>query len=132
MRVLVREAAGYAAASACALLVDMSILWSLVRFAGMQYELAAMISFLTGAVVAYQLSIRIAFRQRRLRDRSAEFAGFVAIGAAGLVVNAAVLFIAVTGLGLSVMTAKCAAAGFTFTCNFACRRQLLFVARSST
>jgi putative flippase GtrA len=129
MKTLLKEATGYAAASGCALLVDMSILWYLVRFEHLNYELAATLSFLSGSVVAYQLATRIAFKERRLRDRRAEFASFVAIGAAGLIVNAAVMFIAVSGLGLPVMAAKCVAAGFTFTCNFFCRRQLLFVAR---
>ena len=129
MRVLLKEAAGYAVASACALLLDMSVLFSLVQYAHLGYELAACISFLSGAVVAYRISIEIAFKQHRLRDGRAEFASFVAIGAVGLAVNAAVMYAGVTGLGLPVMTAKCVAAGFTFTCNFFCRRQLLFVAR---
>jgi putative flippase GtrA len=129
MKTLIKEAAGYAAASGCALVVDMGILWGLTHYEGWSYELAATTSFLAGAVVAYQLSIRIAFKRHRLRDRRAEFASFVAIGAAGLAVNAAVMFVAVSGLGLPVMAAKCVAAGFTFACNFVCRRQLLFVAR---
>ena len=129
MRVIVKEAAGYAVASACALLFDMSLLFSLVRYGHLGYESAACISFMSGAVVAYRVSIAIAFKQHRLRDRRAEFASFAAIGLAGLAVNAAVMYAAVTGFGLPVMAAKCIAAGFTFTCNFLCRRQLLFVAR---
>ena len=133
MKTLLKEATGYLAASGCALLVDMSILWWLVHDVHVGYEVAAAASFLAGAVVAYQLSVRIAFRHRRLRDRSAEFASFVAIGAAGLAVNAAVISIAISGLGLSLMPAKCVAAVFTFTCNFLLRRQLLFTApRSAT
>ena len=129
MRVLVKEAAGYAVASACALLLDMSLLYCLVQYGHLGYELAACISFMCGAVVAYRISIAIAFREHRLRDRRAEFASFVAIGLIGLAVNAAVMYAAVTGMGLPVMAAKCTAAGFTFTCNFFCRRQLLFVPR---
>jgi putative flippase GtrA len=131
MKAILREATGYLAASGCALLVDMSILWWLVHVARLGYEVAAAASFLSGAAVAYQLSVRIAFRHRRLRDRRAEFASFVAIGAVGLVVNAAVMFIAIAGVGLSLMPAKCVAALFTFTCNFLLRRQLLFTARPS-
>jgi putative flippase GtrA len=129
MRVLFKEAAGYAVASACALLLDISVLLCLVQFAHLGYELAACISFMCGAVVTYRVSTAIAFKQHRLLDRRAEFASFVAIGLVGLAVNAAVMYGAVTGLGLPVIAAKCIAAGFTFTCNFFCRRQLLFVAR---
>jgi putative flippase GtrA len=128
VRALVREAAGYAVASGCALLVDMSILFGLAHFEHWNYEIAAAVSFMAGSVVAYRISTQIAFRHRRLRDRRVEFASFVAIGTAGLAVNAAVMYAAVAGFGLSVMAAKCVAAGFTFACNFVCRRQLLFVA----
>ena len=129
MRLLIKEAAGYAVASACALLLDMSVLLCLVDYGHLGYELAACISFLCGAIVAYRISTVIAFKQHRLLDRRAEFASFVAIGVIGAAVNAAVLYAAVTGFGLPLLAAKCIAAGFTFTCNFFCRRQLLFVAR---
>ena len=92
MRVLLREAAGYAVASVCALLLDMSVLYCLVHYGQMGYELAACISFMSGAVVAYRVSIAVAFKRHRLRDRRAEFASFVAIGLVGLAVNAVVMY----------------------------------------
>jgi putative flippase GtrA len=131
MKPIVREAAGYLAASGCALLVDMSILWWLVHVAHLGYEFAAAASFLSGAVVAYQLSVRIAFRHRRLRDRRTEFVSFVAIGAVGLAVNAALMLVAIASVGLALIPAKCVAAVFTFTCNFLLRRQILFIRRPS-
>ena len=131
MRILFKEALGYAAASACALLADMAILWALVHFGSWGYLPAATTSFLAGSLVAYELSVKIAFKQHRLLDRRAEFASFVAVGAVGLSVNAVVIFVAVNYWALHYMIAKCIAAGFTFTCNFMVRRQLLFVRRSS-
>jgi putative flippase GtrA len=130
MKRIVGEAVGYLAASGCALVVDMTILFSLVHFFSWGYLSAATTSFLAGAWVAYELSVRIAFRQHRLRDRRAELASFVAIGAIGLLVNAAVIYIGVRFLGLHYLIAKGLAAGFTFTCNFIARRQILFVGRS--
>jgi putative flippase GtrA len=123
----IREAAGYAAASACALGCDLGLLWVLVRFGRVEYLVAATASFLAGTVVAYSLSVLWVFEHRRLADRRAEFLGFAAIGTAGLGVNAAVIFIAVKYLGLYYLVAKCVAAGFTLVCNFISRRQLLFV-----
>jgi len=127
MRILAREAIGYTAASACALLVDMTVLWLLVNFLSWNTMAAAATSFLTGAVVAYELSVRLAFKVHRLQDRRAEFAGFVAIGTIGLAVNAIVIYVGVHFAGLHYLLAKCVAAGFTFLCNFLVRRQLLFV-----
>jgi putative flippase GtrA len=127
MKTLAKEAIGYAAASGCALVVDMTILWSLVHFLSWEYMLAAATSFLAGAVVAYELSVKLAFTQHRLQDRRAELVSFIAIGTLGLGVNVAVIFIVVHYVGLHYLIAKAIAAGFTFLCNFVARRQLLFV-----
>jgi putative flippase GtrA len=131
MNTLLKEAFGYATASACALGVDMTILWFLVHFLSWGYMGAAATSFLAGAVVAYELSVKLAFKQHRLQDRRAEFVSFLAIGTIGLAVNSGVIFIMVGYLGLHYLIAKCIAAGFTFMCNFIARRQLLFVRYSS-
>ena len=124
---ILKELFGYGAASACALAVDVAVLWALVHFLYWGYLAAATSSFLAGAVVVYQLSTAIAFKEHRLASRKGEFASFVAIGGVGLVINAAVIFIGVNLLGLHYLVAKCVAAGFTFTCNFIARRQILFV-----
>jgi putative flippase GtrA len=129
LKTLLKEAFGYAAASGCALLIDISVLWGLVHFLAIGYLTAATISFLAGAVVAYQLSVRIAFKRHRLLSRDLEFLCFVAIGGIGLAVNVLVIFFAVTYLGLHYLAAKCVAAGFTFSCNFIARRQILFSVR---
>jgi putative flippase GtrA len=126
---LLRELYGYGAASIAALAVDVSILWILVQFAGLDYVLAATVSFISGVVVAYWLSIKLVFRQHRLSDRRFEFICFTAIGTGGLVINAIVISLAVRLLGVHYLLAKCTAAGFTFTFNFVARRQLLFVLR---
>jgi putative flippase GtrA len=91
---------------------------------------AAAASFLAGAVVAYLLSIKIAFKEHRLRNRRTEFASFVGIGTIGIAVNTGIMSLAVRYFGLHYIIAKCVAAGFTFTCNFVARRQMLFVRRS--
>jgi putative flippase GtrA len=131
VKILLKQVVGYAAASACALAADITILWLLVQFCGWQYLTAATVSFLSGAVVAYALSIRLAFHQHRLNDLRLEFVSFVAIGAVGLVINAAVISMCVRYLGLHYLIAKCVAAGFTFICNFIARRQILFVRHSA-
>jgi putative flippase GtrA len=131
MKVLLKEAFGYTVASACALLVDVTVLGVLVHYFAWWYLAAATASFLSGVFVAYALSVKLVFKQRRLRDRRTEFASFAAIGTVGLAVNAAVIFVCVKYFGLHYLVAKCIAAGFTFICNFISRRQFLFVQRSS-
>jgi putative flippase GtrA len=131
MRRMLREAVGYAAASICALGVDVGILWALVHFLAWGYLAAATASFLAGAVVAYLLSVKLAFKEHRLKNRHTEFAGFIAIGTIGVAINAGVMSIAVRYFGLHYLIAKGIAACFTFACNFVTRRQMLFVRRSA-
>jgi putative flippase GtrA len=127
MNRLLMETLRYGGASGCALVIDLSILGVLVHYFSWGYLAASATSFLAGMCVAYLLSVKFVFEQRRLRDRRIEFATFAAIGALGLALNAAVIFVAVNYFGLNYLLAKVAAAGATFFCNFISRRQLLFV-----
>jgi putative flippase GtrA len=124
---LLLEVGGYAAVSLIALAVDTAVLYAFVNGAGWNYLAASVPSFAAGASVAYLLSIRWVFRFRQLPNRSLEFASFVALGLAGLLVNAAALSVAIGAAGLGLITAKVLAAGCTFATNFTLRRQLLFV-----
>jgi putative flippase GtrA len=120
------ELFGYGLASGLALLADMGTLAALVTQAHWPYLAAASLSFIAGAAVAYLLSVRFVFRHRHIERRTVEFSSFVGLGLVGLVVNAAVLLVAVSGAGIALIPAKVLAAGATFTTNFALRRQMLF------
>jgi putative flippase GtrA len=123
---LLRELITYGVASAIALAVDVGLLLALTQRAGWDYRPASVISFITGATVAYVLCVKFVFATHRIRNRSAEFGCFVVLGLAGLAVNSLVIFLAVGTLGLKIVTAKAMAAACTFTTNFALRRQFLF------
>ena len=129
MRHFVREVALYSAASGLALAVDIGLLFVLVEFAGWHYLVAATVGFLAGTAVVYSVSISAIFRHRRVQDRRIEFGVFAAIGILGLLVNLAVLKIAVGGLGAHYLAGKMASILFTFSLNFGLRRTLLFSAR---
>jgi putative flippase GtrA len=129
MKTVIREAIGYAAVSACALIVDVAVLFILVHHLSWGYVAAATASFLVGLVVAYTLSVTLVFKHRRLNDRRLEFASFAGVGMFGVAINAAAISFGVKMLGLHYLIAKCGAAGFTFVWNFAARRQFLFVRR---
>ena len=126
MNKLLVQVLGYAAVSAVALAIDVSVLQSLVRIAGWHYLIASAFAFSAGAVVAYLLSVRFVFEAHRVSSRPLEFGYFVVLGFVGLLVNAGALFIAVSAAGLSLLTAKLFAAVCTFATNFTLRRQLLF------
>ena len=106
--------------------VQLAALWLYVHAFGWHYLVAATVAFLVGAAVAYVLSIKYVFQFRRIDDRRAEFAGFAAIGAIGLAVNAGAMFAGVEWLGMHYLLAKVLAGGFTFALNYVLRRLALF------
>jgi putative flippase GtrA len=126
MRRLFLEFLGYGVVSVAALAVDIAVLRALVEVVGWHYLPASAIAFITGAAVAYLLSIRFVFRSQHSSSRTLEFSYFLGLGVLGLLVNAAVLSVAISGVGLGLVTAKLVAALCTFTTNFLSRRALLF------
>jgi putative flippase GtrA len=129
MKVFIREAFLYTAVSALGFLIDITILWILVRYLSWGYLCAATTSFVVGLLVGYVLSVNLVFKYRRLKNQRIEFASFAAIGVVGVVINVAAMSIGVKFLGLHYLLAKCGSAGFTFLLNFLARRQFLFVQR---
>lgn len=124
--VIPRELIRYGLVSACAFAVDVSLLWLLATRFGAHYLVAATLSFLAGGVIAYLLSIRFVFVHRRLQTRSIEGTAFVALGLAGLIVNTAVMALAVGTAQTPLLVGKAAAACATFGVNFLLRKHLLF------
>lgn len=116
----------YGAASGAALIVDISVLQLLASVLGVHYLIASTVSFVTGGVVLYALSVAFVFKLRRVDNRALEFSFFLALGLVGLIVNSAVIYIAAGAGHLSLLAAKFTAAGFTFSTNFILRRFLLF------
>lgn len=119
---------GYGLVSVAALACDYGLLLLLVH-AGVHYLIASTISFSIGMGVAYALSIRVVFSDRRAVSREAEAAGFFAVGIVGLLLTQVLLYVFVSRIGLAVAVAKIPTTGFVFLFNFLCRRGLVFVGR---
>lgn len=127
-RHLWRESAIYSAGAAAAFGVDFCSLWFLVDRLEVHYLIAATLSFLLGTLVVYWVSVRHAFRFRRIEDRRSEFVFFATIGVIGIGVNLVLMAALVEGLELHYLLAKVIAAGISFVTNFGLRRWLLFTA----
>jgi putative flippase GtrA len=126
MQPLVLEFIRYALCSLLALGVDMGLLLLLHHVAGLHYLLAAAIGFMAGLFVAYALSVRFAFSQRRVADARSEFILFASVGLLGLALTQILLHAFVDGTGMAVAPAKIVTAGFVFLFNFGARKVLLF------
>lgn len=130
MRALAKHLQGlpaYAAGSALALALDTTLLMLALR-GGLPLTAAAAVGFLAGMLVVYGVSIRFAFRARRLSNARQELLVFALIGLAGLLLTVALLRLMVA-LGLPVLMAKGATAGVVFCFNFSLRKWLLFTLR---
>jgi putative flippase GtrA len=120
-----RELALYGFASALALGLDWGLLLLLTRF-GAHYLVASATGFLSGMAVTYVLSVSVVFRHRVVADRRREFAGFLAVGLAGLLLTQGLMALWVGGLRMAPGLAKIPTAGIVFVFNFAARKALLF------
>lgn len=127
---VVREFIRYFGCSAMALAADGG-LFALGLHLGVPYPLAAAIGFIAGLWLAYTLSVRFVFGERRLRDERAELLVFAAIGVAGLLLTELLLWLLVGHAHWSAGYAKVASAGFVFCFNFGARKALLFTKRTA-
>src|SRR5581483_5462491 len=89
--VLAIDLVRYGICSAAALALDYGLLLLLSQVFGLHYLLASAFGFVSGLVLAYVLSITFVFKGRRTLTASREFAGFAAIGIAGLALTQALL-----------------------------------------
>lgn len=119
----------YFAASLLALAVDTGTLSLCLRVLHLSLAWSASLGFVTGALMAYILSIRWVFKARAFGNAPAlEFLTFVGIGIAGLGITQVILWLGVTELGLLAEAVKLAAAVVTFAFNYITRKTLLFAA----
>jgi putative flippase GtrA len=116
----------YGACSALALALDYGLLLVLAKGFGVHYLAASAIGFTSGLVLAYALSITFVFKGRRTLAARKEFAGFAAIGIAGLALTQVLLACLVGGFGMSIVVAKPVTAAAVFCFNFGLRRATLF------
>jgi putative flippase GtrA len=116
----------YFSVSVLALMVDAGGLFLLVENFHWHYLPSAMLCFLTGSFVAFALSSAWAFKKHSFKRWHDGFVLFSVIGLLGLLVNMAVLWVGVSGLGLPYMAAKAGAAVASFSLNFVLRKFILF------
>lgn len=122
------EFARYFACSALALAAD-SCLYAALIALGLGWSVAAAAGFGVGLLVAYASSVRFVFAHRSVDDARAEFALFAAVGAFGLLLTEALLWLLIEGAGVTPLPAKLLAAGAVFASNFTLRKLLLFTRR---
>lgn len=117
------------AVSLLAFAVDFGVLVLLTEAAGLHYLVSAGISFLLGTTVSYVLSVVLVFPSRRFSSRAVEYALFIVVGAVGLGLNEALLWVLTERLAIFYLASKLIAAAIIFFWNFGARKFLLFPRR---
>jgi putative flippase GtrA len=129
LRTLARQLAGYALVSGSALVVDVTIYWSLFKALGIA-AVAAAGGYMFGVVVHYLLSSRIVFAGRLgARGVAAEapvLAKFFVAGGLGLAVTVATVGLLADVMGAHALVAKLIAAGLSFVTVFTVLRVFVF------
>ena len=109
--------------------IDFAVLVALTEAAGLHYLISACVSFLVGTTVSYVLSVIWVFPVRRFSSKSIEYVLYIAVGAVGLGLNEALLWVFTEPLEIFYMVSKLFAAALIFFWNFGARKLMLFSAR---
>jgi putative flippase GtrA len=112
--------------SVIALIFDFGTLVILKEKFGVQYLLAATISFCIGVVVNYVLSVKWVFANRKFTNKHAEFTIFFVICAVGLALNLLIIAALVQLMRLDYRLAKAVATVVVFFWNFIARKKILY------
>jgi putative flippase GtrA len=123
----------YFAVSLLAFMLDLGAFSASLRIFGLPWAVAATLGFVVGLLVAYVLSVRFVFTNRKLRQApSVELLTFSLVGVCGLGVTQLVLWFGIERLNANPEVSKFCAAGFTFIFNFVVRKLMLFSAAANS
>lgn len=106
--------------------VDFGLLAFLVEILGLNYLVAASVSFTAGTTLTYFFSVRWIFARRNVRDRRIEYLLFIAVGVIGVLLNGALLWVFTELVGVHYLLSKIIVSGAVFFWNFFARKRLLF------
>lgn len=120
------QLARYLIVGGLSFVVDFSLLYYLTEVFLINYLISAAISFTTGVVVNYLMSIFWVFKKRNVANRVNEFLIFTTIGAVGLLFNELFLWLFTNLLTIHYLLSKIFAASLIFLWNFFARKYILF------
>ena len=109
-----------------AFIFDFGILYGLKTYGGVNYLLAATVSFVIGLAVNYVLSVTWVFSRHTMRSRWLEFWVFAAAGVVGLGFNDLFMWLFTSVAGLYYLVSKVGATALVFLWNFFARNLSLF------
>ncbi len=116
----------YGIVSVAALSIDFAILTTLTSGLGLYYLWSSIISYSTGLIFSYVMSVAWVFKTRSTQNKAVEFSVFVGIGLLGLVLNSATMWFFTSVVGLVYIWSRLLSAVIAYTWKYVARRMLLF------
>ena len=107
-------------------LADMGLLYILTDFAHIHYLISTSLGFILGTIINYILSIFWVFKEKKLKNKTAEFIIFSIIGAIGLLLNELFMWLFTDIAGLYYLISKIISTIIVFLFNFLTRKKFLF------
>lgn len=120
------QAVRYVLAAGVSTATDLALLIVLTSLFRVHYLFAAAVGFTIGTSIIYVFSIRWVFPHRTLTSPVLELTIFSLIGAVGLGLTEAVMYVCVEGYHLHYLVSKFVAIVAVFIWDFGLRKSLLF------
>lgn len=125
MSKLMKQIVRFGVVGGLAFLVDYGVLWALVDLLGVNYLVASALSFAVSVIFNYVLSTLWVFECSGNGNRLHEFLVFVVLSVIGLLLNLAIMWLAVDVLGIHYLIAKIGSTGIVMVYNFVTRKLIL-------
>ena len=105
--------------------IDYGLMVALTELAGIDYLVSATVSFMVSVTFNYLASMRYVFTHREGLSRRREFAVFVALSVAGLLINDGLMWLGTSFAGIDYRLTKLAATAVVMVWNFVTRKKFL-------
>ena len=120
------QAVRYGLSGGMAFVADFGLLYVLTDCLHVHYLLSSMLSFATGLLITYLLSVYWIFDQRRFDNRLFEIVLFTAIGVVGLLLTALFMWLFTDRLDMHYLLSKVLTTAITTAWNFLAKKFILF------
>lgn len=125
MKGLIAQFMKFGVVGVIAFLIDYGLLVLLTEAFGIDYLVSATVSFCVSVVFNYAASMRYVFRHKESLSRRREFAVFVVLSVAGLLINNVLLWAGVELAGIDYRITKLFATAVVMVWNFVTRKIFL-------
>lgn len=121
----IKEFLRYICVGGICTIIDISVLYIIVDFLGINYIFASAISFTLGVIINYFLCTTWIFDVRLIDNRYKEFSIYVFISLVGLLINTLSITLITELFGLHFIISKILSTGITLVWNFTGRKFIL-------